>query len=90
MYKCLWSIRIKGIKHVEFDTISISEFKNNFETVSEERFEVDYSVFVSMIEKVEYLRRDNWAIEENECLKNAPQGEESLKATNEMEDSVPG
>ena len=90
MYKCLRKIGMKGAKAAESSMISISDFKNHFESVSSVRYEEAPSVIASVIEKVNDLRRDGRVIAENERLNVMPEREEIVKAMKEMKDSAPG
>ena len=90
MYKCLRKIGTKGAKAGESSTISVSEFKNQFESVSRERYEEDPSVIASVIEKVDDLRMDDRAKAANDRLNAIPEREEIMKAMSEMKDSAPG
>ena len=90
MYKCLRKIGMKGVKACESGTISISDFKSHFESVSSERYEEEPSVIASVIEKVNDLRMDGCAIAANERLNVSPDREEIERAMNEMKDSAPG
>ena len=90
MYKCLRKIGTKGVKACESGTISISDFKSHFESVSSERYEEEPSVIASVIEKVNDLRMDGCAIAANERLNVSPDREEIERAMNEMKDSAPG
>ena len=90
MYECLRKIGMRGVKAGESSTISISEFKNQFESVSRERYEEDPSVIASVIEKVDDLRMDDRAKAANDRLNVIPEREEIMKAMSEMKDSAPG
>ena len=70
--------------------ISANEFKEPFESVSSERYEVDSSVIEGVIARVNDLIECGRAREANEMLNEMPEKEEIVDAMKEMNDSAPG
>ena len=70
--------------------ISVEEFREHFEKVSEERYEVDPAVIGGVIEKVRDLRGCEKAREANECMNGELEREEIKEAMKEMRESAPG
>ena len=69
--------------------ITVEEFREHFEKVSEKRYEMDPAVGGGVIEKVRDLRRCKKAREANECTNGELGREEIEEAMKEMKESVP-
>ena len=68
----------------------MEEFREHFEKVSEQRYEVDPAVIGGVIEKVRDLRGCEKAREANECMNGELGREEIEEAMKEMKESAPG
>ena len=87
MYKILKEIGRKAPPSVG---ITVEEFREHFEKVSEKRYEVDPAVIGGVIEKVQDLRGCEKAREANECMNGELGREEIEEAMKEMRESVHG
>ena len=90
MYKILKEIGRKEWKAPPNVGITVEEFREHFEKVSEKRYEVDPAVIGGVIEKVRDLRGCEKAREANECMNEELEREEIEEAMNGMRESVPG
>ena len=70
--------------------ITVEEFREHFEKVSEKRYEVDPAVIGGVIEKVRNLRGCEKAREANECMNGELGREEIEEAMKEIRESAPG
>ena len=90
MYKCMRKLGTRGAKAPASSVSTVAEFKEHFERVSKERYEVDPSVIESVIERVDDLRENERARIENDRLNEMPERDEIERAMKEMKDSSPG
>ena len=90
MYKILKGLGNRGVKVKEGTNVTVREFKEHFESVSRERYEVDPSVIERVIEGVKDLRGTVEGVLENERMNMIPEVEEIEKAINEIKESAPG
>ena len=90
MYKLLRKIGTKGGKAPESSMITIGEFKEHFERVSNVRYEEDPSVIARVIEGVVDMREDERAKRANDRLNLVPERDEIERAMKDMKDSSPG
>ena len=90
MYKLLRTIGRKNLKEPASVQITAEEFKEHFERVSKERYEVEPSVIRNAIEGVRDHRGDEKAIEANEFMNQDLSEEEIDCAIREMKESAPG
>ena len=90
MYKILKEIGRKEWKEPPSVGITVEEFREHFEKVSEKRYEVDPAVIGGVIEKVRDLRGCEKAREANECMNGELGREEMEEAMKEMRESAPG
>ena len=70
--------------------ITVEDFREHFEKVSQKRYEVDPAVIGGVIEKVQDLRGCEKAREANECMNGEHGREEIEEAMKEMRESAPG
>ena len=90
MYKILREVGAKDAKAAQSVNIGLNDFKEHFERVSRERYEVEPRVIQEVIENARDLREDDRANEANDLLNEMPEREEIEKAMEEMKDSAPG
>ena len=90
MYKILKEIGRKEWKAPPSVGITVEEFREHFEKVSEKRYEVDPAVIGGVIEKVRNLRGCEKAREANERMNGELGREEIEEAMKEMRESAPG
>ena len=90
MYKILKEIGRKEWKAPPSVGITVEEFKEHFEKVSEMRYEVDPAVIGRVIGEVRDLRGCEKAREANECMNGELVREEIEEAMKEMRESAPG
>ena len=90
MYKILKEIGRKEWKAPPSVGITVEEFREHFEKVSEKRYEVDPAVIAGVTEEVRDLRGCKKARDANDC-KNGELGREEIEeAMKEMRESAPG
>ena len=89
MYKILKEIGRQQWKAPPSVGITVEEFREHFEKVSEKRYEVNPAVIGGVIEKVRYLRGCERARETNECMNGELGREEIEVAMKEMKESAP-
>ena len=91
MYKILRQLGTRGNKKLGMGgTLTAEDFREQFESVSAERYEVDPSVIEGVIERAKDLRMDAEAIVANEGMNVEPEREEIEEAMKEMKESAPG
>ena len=90
MYKILKEIGRKEWKVLPSVGITVEEFREHFEKMSEKRYEVDPAVIGGVIEKMCDLRGYEKAREVNECMNDELGREEIEEAMKEMKESAPG
>ena len=90
MYKCLRKIGTKGKPEARGTTVTVNEFKEHFESVSNERYENDPSVIAEVVRGAKDLRRMRRAKEANDFMNEVPEREEIEEAMKEMSESAPG
>ena len=90
MYKCLRKIGTKGKPKARGMTVTVDEFKEHFESVSNERYENDPSVIAEVVRGAKDLRRMRRAKEANDLMNEVPEREEIEEAMKDMSESAPG
>ena len=90
MYKTLENLGRRGMKAQEGTNVTVSEFKEHFQRVSCERYEVDPGVIEEIVGKVEDLRGSAEAILGNDCMNARIEREEIECAIREIRESAPG
>ena len=91
MYRILRQIGVgKSKKAGGSSNIAIGDFKDFFEGVTKDRYEVEPGLLEEVVGRARDLREDGEAIEANEVLNEELAEEEVEEAIKEMRDSAPG
>jgi len=90
MYGLLKEIGRKGWKAPASSRITVEQFREQFEKVSVNRYEVEPNVIRRAIEGAKDLRHSEKAREANERMNEDVSREEVIAAMKEMKDSAPG
>ena len=90
MYEALRKLGGRGRKAQEGNNITTEEFKDHFQKITQDRYEVEPQEIERAVEGVRDMREDQRAVEANEMLNETPGEEEIKKAMKETKDSAPG
>ena len=90
MYKMLNDLGRRGAKPREGTNVTVNEFKEHFQRVSCERYEVDPGVIESVVEGARDLKGTVEAVLGNESMNARIEREEVECAIKEIRESAPG
>ena len=90
MYKCLRRLETRERPDARSKKVTVDEFKNNFESVSRDRYEERPEVIERAVRGALDLRNDSRAKEANEFLNVVPESEAIREAMKETRESAPG
>ena len=90
MYETLRTLGGRDRKAQEGHNITTETFKNHFQKITEDRYEVDPQEMERTVEEVTDLRNTQKAREANDFMNETPEEEEIMRAIKETKDSAPG
>ena len=90
MYSILRKIGRRGRPAVAGTKITAEEFKEHFEGVSRERYEVEPGMIERVVARAKDLREEEKAVEANEFMNEMPEREEIMETIESMKGSAPG